>query len=255
MRMRQLIVQLPWLLLPLASVAAPMTPLRLATLEWRPFVASHLPGEGLTSRLVASAAALIDLRAEFDYLPWVRAMKLGADDVRYAGYFPAYYTEQRARTCNLSAAIGTSSVGLAYLKKTPVDWHTLADLQHVKIGVVLGYSNGKEFDAMVAAGALDVERSGTDLLNLKKLLAGRFRAIVIDRVVLQYLLLTDPTLAAQQSQIEFHPRPLAQLSMHICFQRTPAGRELQTAFDAALRQIDIPQFETAYFERLKTGLR
>ncbi len=242
------------LLLTSAAVAAPVSSLRLATLEWRPYVSAHLPGDGLTSSVVTSAAAMIDLRAEFKYLPWVRAMKLGAADAQYDGYFPAYYTEQRALTCNFSAPVGTSTIVLAYLKKSPVEWDTLADLQHVRIGVVLGFSNGKQFDAMVASKTLDVERSGTDLLNLKKLVAGRFQAIVIDRHVLEYLLLTDPALAAQQSQIEFHPKPLAELAMHICFKRTPAGRQLQTAFDTALEKIDLRQHETAYFERLKNGL-
>ena len=251
---RRWMIQLACLLLPVPGMTA-SAPVRLATLEWRPYVSSHLAGNGFTAEVVSAAAARLDMLVQFDYLPWVRAMKLGASAAQFNGYFPAYYTEERALACHFSAPVGTSTIGLAYLKAAPVVWRTLNDLQQVKIGTVLGYSNGKEFDALVASKALDVEVSETDLQNLKKLLAQRSRAIVIDRLVLRYLLITEPSLAGARGKIEFDAKPLAELSMHVCFQRTAAGRQLQTAFDKALQHIDLQQFETKYFDQLGAAQR
>ena len=247
--LQRLMVLFAGLILPIPGMTASL-PIRLATLEWRPYVGAQLPGNGLTAKVVSTAAARLEKQVQFDYLPWVRAMKLGASDPRFNGYFPAYYTKERSLGCHFSASVGTSTIGLAFLKKSPVVWDTLNDLQHMRIGVVLGFSNGKEFDALVARKALDVEVSETDLLNLKKLLARRSQAIVIDRSVLRYLMLTEPGLASAQSLIAFHPKPLAELSMHVCFQRTAAGQQLQTAFDKALQGVDLQQLEAEYFDQL-----
>ena len=255
MHPRRLMINLLWLILPIQAAAATTGTLRLATLEWRPYVASTLPGNGLTATIVASTAAQLDMSAKFDYFPWLRAMKLGINDGLYAGYFPAYYTEDRLATCHFSASIGTSTIGLAYLKTAPVEWAALDDLRKVRIGVVLGFSNGKQFDSMVASKELNVEVSGTDLQNVKKLVAGRFPAIVIDRMVLEYLLRTEPGLIAMQKRIVFHAKPLAELAMHVCFKRTESARQLQLAFDKALLRVDQQRIETDYFDRLKPAVR
>lgn len=248
--LRRLTTQLALLMLTIPVLAA-AAPIRLATLEWRPYVSAQLPGNGFTAQVVSLAAARLDRQSQFEFLPWVRAMKLGSSAQQFSGYFPAYYTEERAALCHFSAPVGMSTIGLAYLKTAPVVWRTLNDLQPVRVGVVLGFSNGKEFDALVASKGIAVEISETDLLNVKKLLAHRSQAIVIDRLVLRYLLMTEPGLAGAQSQIEFGAKPLAELSMHVCFQRNAAGQQLQTGFDKALQGIDLQRVEAEYFEQLR----
>ena len=227
--------------------------MRIASLEWLPYVGQNMPENGLSVAIAAAAARQSSYSVRIDYFPWKRAMQVGLEDASYAGYFPAYYTEERARAAYFSAPIGSSTVGLAYLRDEPLHWERLADLKKMRIGVVAGFSNGAEFDAMMKSGELQVDTSPADGTNIRKLLAGHVRVAVVDRLVLRYLLLTDPELAAGRSRIAFHETPLAQLNLYVCFQKTPLGLQMQKDFDAGLKRIDIDRIENAYFQLLEAG--
>jgi polar amino acid transport system substrate-binding protein len=242
------------LALPARAAEAPRI-LRLASLEWLPYVGSQLQQQGLSVFIADSAAQKFGYRIQVDYFPWVRAMQLGLRDPHYAGYFPAYYTEERARQCYFSASIGSSTVGLAYLKSTPLRWQTLQDLSGLTIAVVAGFSNGPAFDALVREGRLHVDASPSDMLNLRKLVAGRVDAAVIDKLVLRYLLLTEPSLQQDRERILFHGKPLAELPLYICFKRTPEGLALQQAFDAALHTLPLRRIESEYFQSIEVIVR
>lgn len=229
--------------------------LRLASLEWAPYVSAGLEQAGWSSFVAKAAAREFGHEAAIEYFPWTRAMQLGTRDPRYAGYFPAYFTEERARSCHFSQPIGSSTVGLAYLKQSPLHWTSLQDLAALRIAVVAGFSNGTEFDTWVREGRLKPDPAPNDMLNLRKLLAGRVDAVVIDKLVLRYLLASDPSLARAGRRIAFHERPLAELALHICFQRTPAGLAIQRSFDAALRRMSLGQLEAEYFLRLENNRR
>lgn len=225
--------------------------MRLASLDWLPYVGATLEREGWSSFVAETAARQAGYRTVIEYFPWTRAMQLGAKDSRYAGYFPAYYTEERTHHCHFSAPIGTSTVGLAYLKNTPLQWQSLQDLSSLRIGVVAGFSNGPAFDALVKEGKLTVDTSPNDMLNLRKLLARRVDAVVIDRLVMRYLLLTEQSIKREREQFAFHAKPLAELALHICFQRSPEGLAMQQAFDSAIRSLQLQKLETEYFQRLE----
>lgn len=224
--------------------------LRLASLEWLPYAGRVLPQGGLSAAVAKAVAARMGYAVEVDYLPWKRAMLAGSGP-GFAGYFPAYHTAKRARECHFSASIGHSRVGLAVRAGQPLHWQTLDDLVGNHLGVVLGYSNGKRFDAMVKQGKLSVDYSATDAVNLRKLLAGRVDAVVIDHGALRYLLASDPGLKAQRERLAFDDHALAELTLHVCFQRNTPGQKLQQAFDAALRTTDIRKIEYQYFEALE----
>jgi polar amino acid transport system substrate-binding protein len=226
--------------------------LRLASLEWLPYVGKQLQQQGLSTFIADSAAQKFGRQVQVDYFPWTRAVQLGMRDTHYAGYFPAYYTDERARQCYFSASIGSSTVGLAYLKSAPLQWQTLQDLSGLTIAVVAGFSNGPAFDALVREDRLHVDPSPSDMLNLRKLVAGRVDAVVIDKLVLRYLLLTEPSLLQDRERILFHDKPLAELPLYICFKRTPEGLALQQAFDAALRTLPLRRLEGEYFQRIET---
>jgi polar amino acid transport system substrate-binding protein len=58
-------------------------------------------------------------------------------------------------------------------------------------------------------------------------------------------------LVADRARIAFHPNVLAELTLHACFQRTPAGLQLQKKFDEALSHMDIVKIENSYFQDLE----
>jgi polar amino acid transport system substrate-binding protein len=238
--------------LPLLALSAePSQTLRLASLVWLPYVGPALPQNGLSTAIADDAARTFGERIQVDYFPWARAMKVGIQLPEYAGYFPAYYTEERARECHFTNPIGKSTLGLAFLKSRPLQWNTLTDLSNKSIGIVHGYSNGEAFDKQIKDGKQKFDVSDTDVINIKKLLGQRIDAAAIDKSVLRYLLATDPRLAGARDLIDFHDKPLAELTLHICFKRTPAGRELKEKFDQALLHIDFQKIESEYFKELE----
>lgn len=238
-----------------ASAADLAKTMRLASLDWLPYVSASLEQEGWSSLVAESAARGAGYQIRIEYFPWTRAVQLGSRDVRYAGYFPAYFTEERARNCHFSLPIGSSTVGLAYLKSAPVTWTSVQDLSTLKVGVVAGFSNGHSFDMLVREGKLVPDASPSDVLNLRKLLARRVNTVVIDKLVLRYLLLSEPSIAREREQIVFHDKPLAELPLHICFQHTAEGKEMQQAFNAALKTMPLRKLEGEYFQRLERNAR
>ncbi len=238
-------------LTPLAlSTEQPQT-VHLASLVWLPYVGPALPQNGLSAAIADDAARTFGERIQVDYFPWARAMKIGIQLPEYAGYFPAYYTEERTRECYFTNSLGKSVLGLAFLKSRPLQWNTLTDLSNKNIGIVRGYSNGEAFDKQIKDGKQKFDVSDTDFSNIKKLLGQRIDAVAIDKSVLRYLLATDPRLASAKDLIEFHDKPLAELTLHICFKRTPAGRELKEKFDQALLHIDFQRIESEYFKAIE----
>lgn len=225
----------------------------IATLEWPPYVSTVLPEQGLSATIVNAAARASGFRVRYRYFPWNRAVHLGQNDPGYAGYFPAYYTEERAKTCHFTASIGPSPVGFVERREAPVAWNTLADLHGMPIGVVDGYANGKEFDALVAQRKLLVDPGVSDLMNVLKVGNGRLRLAVIDTYVLDFLLATAPEALPMRGRVQRNAKLLSELSLHICFKKNDAGRLLRDTFDRGLKQLDLGKITSDYFKQLQSG--
>lgn len=220
--------------------------IRLATLEWPPFTGLLLPKEGVSTYIatvVAKEAGFRLLSASFE---WTKAVEKGEKNPDFEGYFPEYYSQEREASCHLSQSIGTSVLGIATLKKAPIIWTKISDLEAYRLGVVDGYLNGDEFDAAIKEKRQSVEVAASDGANIAKLRAGKIRGIVVDKNVLNYTLhkLKD------SSSVVFNPHAIAKLSLHICFKRTPVGLVMRDRFDAALKQTDLAKLESDYFAQM-----
>lgn len=243
--LRSLTIMMASLALPASAADVPKS-MPLASLEWLPYVGTTLPQQGLSAAIVTEAAKQSGHHARIGFFEWSVAVDKVEKGNEYLGYFPAYKSEQRVKDCYLSAPMGSNVVGLATLKDTPLEWKTLADLNKVTIGVVDGYVNGAPFDAMVKQGQQRVEAVPSDTFNLRKLVGKRVRAIVIDREILRYLLADSPA----RETVVFDPRPLTEMTLHVCFKRSPAGQQMQQAFDAGLQKMDVPKFTANYMKLL-----
>jgi polar amino acid transport system substrate-binding protein len=219
--------------------------IRLATLEWPPYNGLLLPQGGLSTHItsvVAKAAGYRLLSASFD---WATAVQKGETDPHFDGYFPEYYSKEREQACHLSQSIGSSMLGLATLRSNPINWSAVADLTPYRLGVVDGYLNGEALDQAIQSQQQPVETVVSDAINIQKLRTGKVRGIVVDKNVLNYTL----SRTGGAEQILFNPRPIAQLSLHVCFKRSPAGLRMRDAFDAALKLQNPVQLESKYFSR------
>lgn len=220
--------------------------IRLATLEWPPFTGLLLPREGVSTYIATTVAKEAGFRLLSASFEWTKAVEKGEKSPDFEGYFPEYYSQEREAACHLSQSIGTSVLGIATLKKAPIKWTKIADLERYRLGVVDGYLNGEEFDAAIKDKRQTVEVGASDGANIAKLRAGKIRGIVVDKNVLDYTLYK----LKDSETVSFSPRPIAKLTLHICFKRTPGGLAVRDAFDAALKQTDLAKLEADYFGQM-----
>lgn len=220
----------------LASLCNPVAAIELSSLEWPPYSGAELPGQGALPQLLRQALSSQNESLLIRFQPWNRAIKSASEDPFVVGYFPEYKAENLP--CLYSDSIGTSRLGLAHRSDLTFSWQQLDELARYRIGVVNGYRNSPEFDALVATGKLKVEAAVSDELNLLKLLYGRLDLVVIDEQVMQYWLQQEPLLRNDAARLTFAPQLLGELSMHVCFAPGDAGEQARQLLNRGLHQID-----------------
>lgn len=206
--------------------------IKLASLEWEPYIGPKMPDGGYVAEIVNEAFKKNGKTAQIDYLPWARAVKM-AKDGDYAGYLPEYYSEDLKKDFILSAPFPGGPLGFFKKKSSKITFKTLEDLKPYSIGVVRGYVNTAEFDA---ASYLKKDEAKDDLTNLKKLIAGRIELIVCDKYVGEHLLKTE--LKESAGEVEFIEPGLENKDLYLCISKAlPNGQKIMDEFNAAIKQM------------------
>jgi polar amino acid transport system substrate-binding protein len=227
----------------LDTSSAPLTdmqrPIHFASLYWPPYVGKNLPFGGTDAKILRDAFAAEGLKVVIDYVPWPRALAL-FESGRVDGVFPEYPEgEQSYRSCALSRPYKLTQLSIAESSFAPLTWNTVADLTRYRLGVVRGYLNTPDFDALVANGLMTVEAETSDVINLRKVAGQRIDGALIDPEVYRYLAETDVSLQPLLHLIQLNPKPLAERTLHVCFSKTPRGKALRDIFHHRLDAIGI----------------
>lgn len=221
-----------------ATPLAATEPVRLATLEWEPYIGSKLQDQGYVAALVRAAFAEQGVTVEIKFYPWARALHLarsGAVD----GLVPEYFNTSRESEFAFSAPFPGGPLALYKRRGEAIGFSVdpvrepdaaLRALKTQRFGVVRGYLNTPVFDA---ADYLIKEETSDDATNLRKLVFGRIDLAVIDRLVADHLIRTRyPSYAAK---VEFLAPALADMSLHIAFSRkSPRMPDALAAFNRGL---------------------
>lgn len=232
-----LAVWLAWGHSMLLAQPAPTAEYKLSTLEWAPYTGAALPGLGFITATIVDAMALAGANAEVQFFPWSRAVRLVDTDASYTGFFPAYYSRERAARYLYSDPVGRSQVVFLERTERPVKWASYDDLQGLRIGVVRGFVNTEELDARIASKVVASEEAPDDRSNILKLVAGRVDLVVVDQQVYEHLVQTDPQLARVAQQLQVNPKVLETKNLYVCFQRTAKGAMAQRALNTGLRKL------------------
>ena len=221
----------------------------VSTLDWPPYTGGELPKGGATTEVVRAAFEKADYQIEVAYRPWKRAIDMaskGTDQV--IAYFPGYHCKHRSGFI-ASEPIGNGPLGFAEHVDGPISWQNVDDIgeQKLKIGTVLGYANTDEFDAKVGTGWIRAITANDDVTNLKKLLRMRIDAVVIDKLVLEYLKATEESLKAGADKLRFDEKPLEDKTLFLCFRSGEEGASLMATFNAGLAKIDNEAIVDDYF--------
>ncbi len=233
------LIALMAMLITRSSAAEPVV-VRLTSLEWPPYAGETLPDGGTQVALVRQAFAAVGVQLEVQFLPFRRAVQLARTDPTLAGYFPEYADVDD--DFEVSTSLGASPLGLAYRSDRPITWSRVPDLRAFQpIGVVAGYLNEPELDQLAARRELRVEAALDDLSNLRRLIHGRVQIVVIDRAVMRWLVTNTPDLSRAGGSLQFHPRLLAERTLHVAFRRLPHGDAARLRLEQGLQQLDPTQ--------------
>lgn len=204
----------------------------LCTLNWEPYYGENLPRDGFFTEIVRTAFERAGHSVKVEFMPWARAMlevEQGDRDVLLG----AYYSEERARTYIASDPIYTDEVGLVALEDLGLRrFESLRALSDYVIGHGRGYSVSEAFDS---ADYLDKEPEESQVLNLRKLYAGRIDLIAGSFASIRYL--ADDA-GHDVDRLVFLEPPLDENTLHIMISRAiPDGEQLLADFHQGLREI------------------
>ena len=235
----QILVVITLLMVGLSNPAAADI-VRLTSLEWPPYSGEALKDGGTSIQEVRRIFDLAGLDLDVAFLPWKRAVALAEFHPDYAGVVPEYHAARRdmdkgGTGCRYSLPFGISPIGFAYRTDKVFDWGTYDDLKPFRFGVVSGYINEEKFDDMVLRNELIVDGAMSDEQNIRKLLAGRVDAIVIDKNVLQHIL-SSMNYRSDETPIAFHAKLLAEQKLFICFSPDKRFAPVRDAFNRVLRE-------------------
>ena len=208
----------------------------LATLNWEPYIGEHLEGYGFGAEILRKAFHRAGYEVTFSFMPWVRALK-DVEIGKYDAVCFAYHSIERSKKYIFTKPYAQSVLGFGKLQDFDISFETFEDLLPYRIGVVRGFVNTPEFDALEA---LKKEEANNELLNLKKLVYRRVDLIVIDEFVMLHLV--KKHYPGKESAVEFLKPPLINQPLYLMF-----SRELQGS------SIKVREFNQAIAEMKKDG--
>ncbi|WP_425325574.1 substrate-binding periplasmic protein [Planctobacterium marinum] len=225
--------------------------IKMATLDWMPYIGENVCGQGWVQQLVVGAFLQLGYQVQSHFVPWKRAVLMaesGHVDVLYPEYAiapnaPSDIFPHKNRDELLVLSEPFSGGNVALIKRTDHEFDFNGDLLSLKaqtIGVVAGYENSPEFDALMEEGYFYISPSVDDWINIKKLHKGRINFIVADPLVVNYTVaqnMTEVEEAAFKNATEVLQPYLAVQPLYLAFSKArPEYRTHLQAFNHLIVQ-------------------
>lgn len=187
--------------------------------DYAPYIDDKAENKGLLSEIVVQSFAQEGITASIDFKPWKRVEEnaIQKDSKLSYGWI---HTTERAEKWLYSDPIYSSADVFITHADSDFSWKTLEDLKPYRIGVIRGYSQGDEFEAIKSQ--LQIQVADSDIANLRKLLAKRIDIFPSDPVVAAYAIRTSFT-ADERSKFRVVSEPnLGVSAMHMVCAKTYA---------------------------------
>ncbi|PKG81625.1 amino acid ABC transporter substrate-binding protein [Colwellia sp. 75C3] len=171
--------------------------INLATLNWPPYISEDVCNKGWVFQFTVAILASKGYQVNIHFYPWARSVMLveqGKMDILFPEYFiessaPSDAVLGKKRRELLALSNKFAGGDLSLLKRKGYAFDLQADLGNLKgkiIGVVRGYQNTPEFDAMMDAKQFAVVEAVDELQLVKLLVAKRVDLIIGDPSVFTY---------------------------------------------------------------------
>lgn len=219
------------------SGAAERAPLRLATLEYPPYITETESGpQGLVVDVVKAAFARIGQPILIEFFPVARGQQRLLNGQADA-FFSIKKTAEREQTMLFTQKTLMRQDYVFFVrKKEPHRFNgNLASMADKSIGLVIATSYGSRFDAAAQEGAFKkLDPATSHEMNFRKLLAGRVDAVICSRLVGFYYL--DRLDALKKVEIG---GPVVETTFsYLAFTRQKDFAALAARFDEALEAME-----------------
>ncbi len=234
--MRKSIVIALAIIISTGSISLAAQSITIASGEWPPYQSEHLEYYGFASRIVTEAFALEGVTVKYGFMPWKRSYEMAKRGM-WDATFLWTVTDQREQLFDVSDPIVFGKDVFFHLKSYTFDWNNFEDLKGIKIGGVVGYDYGPDYQNAEKTGMISVERTKTDEINFKKLLGKRIHVFVCNEFVANSLLnkLYD---AETVARFTYNPKPVRVIAYHLLFSRRVSGNsENRIKFNSGLRTL------------------
>ncbi|MCP4350787.1 MAG: transporter substrate-binding domain-containing protein [Desulfobacterales bacterium] len=166
---------------------------------------------GILVDIVKSAFKEAGIPLKLEFLPFKRAYKDTLEG-RIDGLFNFYKNEERMPLFDYTRPVIKNSLVFFVRKDSKVKFDKLEDLKGLRIGAMIGYTYGLEFDKTTL---FEIDRVSSHETNFKKLVYGRIHAYPCDKLVGIYVARKEKLM----SECMILPKPLKVMDGHIGFKK------------------------------------
>jgi len=186
---------------------------KLATLDWPPYIGEKLCNKGWVFKFTVALLVSKGYQVQIDFLPWARAVRnveLGFSDILFPEYYiedsaPSDYVKGMRRRDALMLSNEYPGGEITFLKRQGEGDKFNGNLKNLKgetIGVVRGYQNTPEFDAMMDNNEFKIIKAVNDLQLVKLLMAKRVNLIIGDPKVLRFTINYSDLPASDKARLQ-----------------------------------------------------
>lgn len=211
----------------------------LAQYEVEPYMSKEFPNGGPFIQFISELFESMGYKVKIGWFPHKRAyfnVKKELWDCS-AGWSKL---PEREGEVFFSDTIMYETIYLYHLKSTGIDWESIEDLKHHRIGIKLGAAvYGDAFFNAAKKNKIFIDYALTDLNNLKKLFAKRIDIVPLSKINAGYFLKKHFS-KEEIDLITYHPKPFSQSSFHMIF--SLKNKALMNDFNTAFLKAGGQQF-------------
>ncbi|OQK17099.1 hypothetical protein AU255_04150 [Methyloprofundus sedimenti] len=200
--------------------------------QWAPYVDDSLQRKGLAVELVDKALQRKGYQPTLHIYNWKRALEgveIGVFDATCA----IWKTPERERYLVYSEPYLTNTISFIKKKNLPIEYHSLADLQGLIIGVVRNYAYDESFNN--ARGLIKIPENFI-VQNLQKLNNGTIDLTLGDERAINYML--EKFLPKHVDSFEFIKPALTSKKLYLAVSRSnKAAQTIIEDFNQAIKEM------------------